>query len=178
MSICQQTERSLGWFNDLYRENASYVYKIALHLIHDPAEAEDLCHDVFLEIIQHPEQYDPERGSVRAWLGVKTRSRALDRLRKQKRQGPNDALDPAVPDSADPTADSVLLKLDLESLHESLRHLPEPQRQALTATYFRSFRQNEWAELTGSPLGTVKSWIRYGVKNIRKHFVQMGRLEP
>ena len=83
MSSCQQTERSLQWFNDLYRQNASFVYKIALHLLNDPVEAEDLCHDVFLEIIQHPEQYDPERGSIKAWLGVKTRSRAIDRLRNK-----------------------------------------------------------------------------------------------
>ena len=178
MPKCQQTEHSLQWFNDLYRQNASFVYKIALHLLRDPVEAEDLCHDVFLEIIQHPEQYDPERGSIKAWLGVKTRSRAIDRLRKQKRQELNNNLEPAGISSTDPTADSVLMKLDMESLHESLQHLPEPQREALTATYFRSLRQHEWAKLTGRPLGTVKSWIRYGLKNIRKQFIHMGWLEP
>ena len=118
------------------------------------------------------------KGQHQGMAGVKTRSRAIDRLRKQKRQELNDTIEQAGISSTDPTADSVLMKLNLENLHESLRHLPEPQREALTATYFRSLRQNEWAKLTGHPLGTVKSWIRYGVKNIRKQFIQMGWLEP
>ena len=79
-----ETEYSLHSFDELYKQNASYVYKIALYIIRDPVEAEDLCHDVFLEVIQHPEQYDPQRGSIKAWLGVKTRRRAIDRLRKQR----------------------------------------------------------------------------------------------
>lgn len=181
----QKTERTpntlhtLQWFDDLYQQNVSYVYKIALYILQNPVEAEDLCHDVFLEIIQHPEQYDPKRGSIKAWLGVKARSRAIDRLRKQKkRQELNNTIEPAGINSTDPTVKQVLMKLDIENLHESLRSLPEPQREALKATYFQSLRQKEWAELTGRPLGTVKSWIRYGVKNIRKQFIQMGWFEP
>jgi RNA polymerase sigma-70 factor (ECF subfamily) len=177
-SWLQGTECSLQWFDDFYKQNVSYVYKIALHIIRDPVEAEDLCHDVFLEVIQHPEQFDPGRGSIKAWLAVKTRSRAIDRLRKQKRQGLNSTPEPAVTNSTDPTAESVLRKLDIESLHESLRHLPKPQREALAATFFQSLRQNELAKLTGRPLGTIKSRIRYGVKNIRKQFASMGWLEP
>ena len=80
--------------------------------------------------------------------------------------------------SADPTADSVLTKLEIESLHESLQLLSEPQREALTATYLRSVRQKDWAKVTGRPLGTVKSWVRYGMNNLRKQFAQMGWLEP
>jgi len=178
-----KTECSLQCFDDLYKQNISHVYKIALYIIKDPVEAEDLCHDVFLEVIQHPEQFDPERGSMKAWLGVKTRSRAIDRLRRKKQQGLSKELN-NVTESAglnsttDPTAESVLMKLEIESLHESLQHLSEPQREALAATYFRSLRQKDWAELTGRPLGTVKSWVRYGVSNIRKQFIQMGWLEP
>ncbi|NMB42013.1 MAG: sigma-70 family RNA polymerase sigma factor [Firmicutes bacterium] len=174
----QKAEFSLQRFDDLYKQNASYVYKIALHITRDPNEAEDVCHDVFLEVIQRPEQYDPRRGSIKAWLGVKTRSRAIDHIRKQKRQRQNNA--PATIDigSKDPTAETVLLKLDIEKLHESLKQLPQTQREALTATYFKSLRQKDWAKLTGRPLGTVKSWIRYGLKNARKQFIQTGWLEP
>ena len=125
-----ETEYSLHSFDELYKQNASYVYKIALYIIRDPVEAEDLCHDVFLEVIQHPEQYDPQRGSIKAWLGVKTRSRAIDRLRKQKIQGANKIVEPVdVNNTADPTAETVLSKFKIESLHESLRHLSEPQRK-------------------------------------------------
>lgn len=173
-----KTEYSLQSFDNLYKENASYVYKIALYIIQDPDEAEDLCHDVFLEVIQRPEQYDPKRGSIKAWLGVKTRSRAIDRLRKKKIQGSNRIVEPGSGNSTDPTAEAVLSKLEIESLHESLRHLSDPQREALAATYLGSVRQKEWAKVTGHPLGTVKSWVRYGVHNLRKQFIQMGWLEP
>jgi RNA polymerase sigma-70 factor (ECF subfamily) len=167
-----KADNSRQWFDELYQQNASYVYKIALHLIRDPVEAEDLCHDVFLEIIQHPEQFDPARGSVKAWLAVKTRSRAIDRLRKQKRQKIKIVTELA--SAIDPTSETVFQQLEKESLHKSLRRLPATQREALAATYFQSLRPKEWAEITGRPLGTVKSWVRYGLNNIRKQFVQMG----
>lgn len=174
----QEEEYSLQWFNDLYEQNASYVYKIALYIIQDPVEAEDLCQDVFLEVIQHPGQFNPGRGSIKAWLGVKTRSRAIDRLRKRNKKKLNNITEPESTESFDPTAESVFNKLEIESLHESLRNLSEPQREALAATFFRSLRQKDWADLKGCPLGTVKSWVRYGVNNIRKQFIQMGWLEP
>lgn len=165
-------------FDNLYQQNASYVYKIALYILQDPLEAEDLCHDVFLEVIRRPEQYDPKRGSIRAWLGVKTRSRAIDRLRRQKVPAVGSIVEPESTGSADPTAEAVLSKLERENLHESLRNLNDSQRGALAAIYFRSMRQKDWAEATGRPLGTVKSLVRYGVNNIRKHFIHTGWLEP
>lgn len=175
-----KAENTLQWLEDLYQQNASHVYKIAFYILQDPVEAEDVCHDVFLDLIQHPEKFDPLRGSIKAWLAVKTRNRAIDRLRKLKRRryGSVYLPEPAAVESCDPTAESVLAKLEIDCLHESLRNLPQPQREALAATYFRSLRQNEWARLTGYPLGTVKSRVRYGVNNIRKQFVQMGWLEP
>lgn len=174
-----KTADSLQWFNDLYQQYVSHVYRIALHMIQDPAEAEDLCHDVFLEVIQRPEQFNPDRGSLKAWLAVKTRSRAIDRLRRQRRQRRIDHMpEPAGIASFDPTAESVLIKMANESLHESLRRLPESQHEALAATYFQSLRQKEWAELNGYPLGTVKSLVRYGINNIRKYFLKMGWMEP
>lgn len=173
-----RSSESLQWFNDLYQQNIPNLYKIALYILQDPVEAEDLCHDVFLEVIQNPEQFDPGRGSVQAWLAVKTKSRAIDRLRKRKQLNLQKLPEPAAVPPVDPTAESVLLKLAKENLHESLKRLPKSQREALAATYFYSFRQREWAAQTGYPLGTVKSLIHYGLRNIRKQFIQMGWLEP
>ena len=170
---------SLQWFNDLYQQNIAHVYKIALYVLKDPGEAEDLCHDVFLEVIRHPEKYDPCRGNTKTWLAVKTRSRAIDRLRKKQRlfvQGESEV--EAASAGIDPTADSVLSKLANENLQRSLRRLPERQREALSATYFQAMPQREWAEQKGYPLGTVKSLVRYGLKNLRKQYLQMGWLEP
>ncbi|NLY39438.1 MAG: sigma-70 family RNA polymerase sigma factor [Firmicutes bacterium] len=177
-ALQQEAERSLQWFDNLYRQNAAHVYQIALFMLRDPVEAEDLCHDVFLEVIQRPEQFDPGRGSVKAWLAVKTRSRAIDRLRRLKREEACAVVKFPLAGETDPTTEKVITKLEIESLHESLQHLPGPQRAAVTATYFHALPQKDWARLTGRPLGTVKSWIRYGLNNLRKQFVHMGWLEP
>ncbi len=165
-------------FDELYKQNISYVHQIALHILQDPIEAEDICHDVFLELIQHPEQFDPNRGSIQAWLAVKTRSRAIDRLRKKQRQVAKEARQTEPVLNHDPTTESAIRKLERERLYDALKQLPASQREAITATYFHSMTQHEWAQLTGHPLGTVKSWVRYGMKNIKKQLIQMGWLEP
>lgn len=83
--LLQQIKRgSKEAFAQFYDEYVEFVFRIALNTIDDRQEAEDVCHDVFLEVYQKPESYDPARGSVAAWLAVKTRSRCLDRLRKKK----------------------------------------------------------------------------------------------
>jgi len=176
-SLPLKTDASLQWFNDLYQQNIAHVYKIALYILKDPGEAEDLCHDVFLEVMRYPEKYDPCRGNVKAWLAVKTRSRAIDHLRKKERLSLQGGTEP-VAAGIDPTADQVLIKLAGENLKKFMGRLPERQREALSATYFQALPQREWAEQKGYPLGTVKSLVRYGLKNLRKQFLQMGWLEP
>lgn len=164
-------------FDELYRRFAPAVYQIARNILQDDLEAEDVCHDVFLELIQHPEQYDPARGSLQAWLAVKTKSRAIDRQRKKQRQMAATQWQEPFP-HRDPTLETAFGQLEREQLREALRRLPACQRDAITATYFQAMTHQEWALRSGHPLGTVKSWIRYGLKNLKKNLIQLGWLEP
>jgi len=164
-------------FGELYRRFAPTVYHIALNILQDAAEAEDVCHDVFLELMQHPDRFDPDRGTLQAWLAVKAKSRAIDRLRRQQRQSAAAPWREPSP-HRDPTGEAVVGRLEREQLHEALNRLPAGQRDAITATYLNAMTHQEWARVSGHPLGTVKSRIRYGLKNIRKNLVQLGWLEP
>jgi len=163
-------------FAQFYERYAPLVYQIALRITGDQMEAEDLCHDIFVEVYRTAGQYQASRGSVEAWLAVKTRSRGLDRLRRRKRQV---AIDPVqLPSKAAVVTpeEAVLHKLTRESVRDALIRLPEAQRQAVCGLYLESQTQQQLADRMGRPLGTIKSLIRYGLNNVRKQLVQLGWL--
>jgi RNA polymerase sigma-70 factor (ECF subfamily) len=108
---------------------------------------------------------------------VKTKTRAIDRLRKKQRQMAAAHIREPVA-HRDPTTESAFGKLEKEHLRKALNQLPPSQREAITATYLHAMTQQEWSRMTGHPLGTVKSWVRYGLKNIKKNLIQIGWLEP
>lgn len=186
------TERAAGLLHELkqgsmeafdlfYEKYASLVYHIALKMTKEQMEAEDICHDVFLEVFRKIDEFDPSRGSVESWLAVKTRSRTLDWLRKKRRMVCEQLETSRIgqPDgTADPIGESVLRHMEKEQLRAALERIPSSQRTALYGKYFESKTQKELSEKLNYPLGTVKSLIRYGINNLRKQFNQLGWLEP
>ncbi|UFJ39704.1 sigma-70 family RNA polymerase sigma factor [Brevibacillus humidisoli] len=171
---------SVTAFEQFYERYASLVLHIAQRVIRDQMEAEDVCHDIFLEVWKKADQYDPERGSVQAWLAVKARTRSLDRLRQTSRLQV-DTVDQSQMDAAtaaDPTEERVLLRLDREALQSALNKIPPSQARAVHGMYYESQTHRELSEKMKRPLGTVKSLVRYGLGNIRKQLSQLGWLEP
>ncbi|MBD2847320.1 sigma-70 family RNA polymerase sigma factor [Paenibacillus sp. IB182496] len=172
----QMCAGSVEAFDRFYQRYAGLVYHIALHHLGDRMEAEDACHDLFLEVLRKGGRYDPQRGTVEGWLAVMARSRCLDRLRRRQRI----VLRPV--DERRQAADAlpeerVLRRLQRDAAVEALRRLPGAQRQVLVAAYSESRTQKEIATAWKVPLGTVKSWMRYGIKNMRKQLSQHGWIE-
>lgn len=154
-------------FNQFYKMHLSYVFHIAFKFVGNKQEAEDICQDVFLEVFQNIQQYDAERGSVKAWLAVKTKSRSLDRLRK-KRPLLVQKLE-EIKIGQETGADVQVLKtLEKDIILEALKELPEKQKRALYLAYFQGETHKEIAMEMNKPLGSVKSFIRYGLNNLRK----------
>ncbi len=177
MMLAELNRGSTAAFERFYEEHAKWVYRIALNMLGDRMEAEDLCHDVFVEVMKKPYQFDPSRGSIESWLAVKTRSRCLDRLRKQRRVVLDDGQRLAASDAGLlSTEETVLRRMERRHLREALERIPSPQREALTGMYFDSYTQQELSRRLDRPLGTIKSLIRYGICNVRKQFNQMGWL--
>lgn len=169
-------EGSLDAFNELYQQYIPLVMHIALKIVHDRMEAEEVCHDVFLEVLRKCRHYDSSRGSLDAWIAVIARSRSKDYLRKKQRRAeyvPIEQQEFVVEQTATPEAETMT-KLDRELVREALAELPLSQQRALYAAYYSEKTHKEIAADWKVPLGTVKSWLRYGIGNLRKQLERKG----
>jgi RNA polymerase sigma-70 factor (ECF subfamily) len=146
----------------LYERHSRAVYAVARSVLRSSQEAEDLTHDVFLEAWRRSDEYSEERGSVRAWLYMRTRSRALDRLKAA-----GHSLRAAVEPSPRATPTSLVERY---RLRERLSKMPDILQQVLILGYFEGMTTSEIAERLGVPVGTVKSRTRLALEALRKRF--------
>lgn len=156
----------------IYDRHAGLVYGIALKFLNNTQESEDLTHDIFLQLAKTA-AYDPERSSLRTFLAVLTRSRALDQLRRRNTQ------DRAVRQRAFRKRLDVTANLPLEDLfqrelsqemHTALTHLSEEQQAVLKLIYYEGLSQPNIAKRLGLPLTTVKARARRGLLKLRQIF--------
>ncbi len=164
--------------SSLYEQYNGLVMRVAYQVTKDWSEAEDVCHDVFVEVLHKAGQYDASRGSVEAWLAVRARCRAMDRLRKRSRlvlaAECEDGSSPIWFKPSESVEQRVLMRLDAERVKRELAHIPELQRAAVYGKYMATLSHKELAESLKRPVGTVKSLIRYGVRNVRKRLEASG----
>ncbi|MBC8071977.1 MAG: sigma-70 family RNA polymerase sigma factor [Deltaproteobacteria bacterium] len=152
----------------IYDRFAGLLMTMAEKILMDRAMAEDLVHDVFLEVWRHAASYDPSRGTVRTWILVRLRSRALDRLRsaKSRREVGSDDQDNHGGVAAEEHEDPMLAP-DRKAVRVALAELPGEQREVLELAYFQGLTSSEIAERMGSPLGTVKSRTAAALAKLR-----------
>lgn len=159
--VAAGSQEALG---QLYDRFAPRMLGLAWRILGTRRDAEDLLHDVFLEIWRRDADYDPERGEVATWLLLRTRSRAIDRLRASgARWQSAEWLDGLV----GPSRDDPVLEPERAQLRCALRRLPESQAEALVLAYFGGLTCREIAERQGVPLGTVKSRMAAAIARLR-----------
>jgi len=153
----------------LYDRHAPRVLGLTSRILGDRDEAEDVLQEVFLQVWRGPARFDASRGSAVTWLLILARSRAIDRLRSLRRRGH----DRQVPIDDHPIASEENLERGAENAQEgaavrrALEALPPDQRRALELAYFDGYTQSEIAQMTGAPLGTVKTRLRQGMMKLR-----------
>lgn len=164
--LAEDPTRALG---ELYDRHARLVYGIARAILASTAEAEDLTQEVFLGLCRES-RYDPQRGTLAAFLVTVTRSRALDKLRSTgrklellRRWGGEIAREGA---TSDPVMEASLTERS-RSVRQALAQLPDNQRRVLELAYFGELSQSEIASKLDAPLGTVKTWARRGLFTLR-----------
>jgi RNA polymerase sigma-70 factor (ECF subfamily) len=123
--------------------------------------------DVYSQVWRKAERYDPERGSVLAWLGNMARSRAIDLLRSRARQQRSSEVLALEFSNTLDLEDEVASSEVRRRINQALEALPSEQRRAIELTYVNGYSVTEAAARLGVPLGTVKSRVRYGLKRLR-----------
>ena len=157
-------------FERLYRITADRLYGICVRVLTDRAAAEEVLQEVYASVWRKAAQYDSGRAGAMNWLGTLARNRAIDRLREQPARGVFAGIDAAA-ELADPAAspaqaaEALIEHRRLESCVEQL----EPRRRSLIRdAFFEGFTYEELARRAQAPLGSVKSWIRRGLLQLRE----------
>ena len=155
---------------DLYDRYKTMAYSIAYRITNDATLAEDVVQDAFLGAWRNAARYVEGRGSVKTWLLSIVHHRAIDAIRRRRPTTELPEIDAGLPEALtlpDVWAE-VSASLDSVTVREALVALSDVQREALELAYFGGLTQQEIAERTGTPLGTVKSRMRLGLLAMRR----------
>lgn len=166
--IAAGDSEALGRF---YDETKRLAYGLALRILRDSLDAEDIVIEAYTQIWRNAGQFRPDRGTPQTWLLTIVRSRAIDRLRSQRTRQALTAPDSGAADQAaapDPSAEAALIHDERAAqVRAALSQLPEATQKALLLAYFGGKSHSEIASELGEPLGTVKTRIRRGLQALR-----------
>jgi len=154
---------------ELYDRYGRLVYSLILRVVHDPGIAEDLVQETFLRVWNRMGGFDAKKGSMGPWLLAVARNRSIDYLRSaggRERQSvefeENDH--PALYRDME---QEILSSDRARRVQSAIDRLSPNQRQVIELAYFEGLSQTEMAHRMGQPLGTVKTWVRTALKNLR-----------
>jgi RNA polymerase sigma-70 factor (ECF subfamily) len=151
---------------EVYDQFSSLVYGLALRVIGDPRAAEDVSQDVFVWIWERPEAFDPDRGSLRTWLGTIAHRRAVDHVRREEARRRRSERDAALARPVPDVGELAAALVTAERVRAALDVLPDEQRQAIDLAYFGGRTYREVAEVLGIPEGTAKSRLRLALRKV------------
>jgi RNA polymerase sigma-70 factor (ECF subfamily) len=163
-------------FAAFYDRYADLAFTLIRRILPQPAEAEDVLQEVFWQAWVEAASYDRRRGSPEAWVLMRARSRAIDRLRAIRRRTETFVapVDDRTAQAADPTAPSPGTLAEGRTLVQTaLAVLPDAQRRVIELAFYEGLTQVEIAQRLGEPLGTVKTRTRAGLERLRSHFTTL-----
>ncbi|GAB0112803.1 RNA polymerase sigma factor [Acidisoma sp. C75] len=154
-------------FRSLYDSQSSRLHGLALRITRDPALAADATHDAFVQVWNQAVRFDPAKGAAAAWLISILRYRALDITRRRSRE--QGGYEPPEQEDESPSALALLESSDEgAALRRCLDELEPDRRRLLMQAYADGLSHSEIADKTGTPLGTVKSWIRRSLASLKR----------
>jgi RNA polymerase sigma-70 factor (ECF subfamily) len=157
-----------GALEIFYERHKVVAYSIAVRILGNTADAEDVLQDVFLNVWRSAATFRVDRGNPRSWLLSLVHHRSIDRLRGRQRRPVTVAMETEMdlPDNTDVWRD-VAQNLTRQQVGAALEGLPADQREAIELAYFKGYTHQQIAELTAVPLGTVKGRMRLGLHKLR-----------
>ena len=165
-------------FRELFGKYAPTARALALRILRRPFLANETVQEAFLALWRHPQGYERDRGSVRAWLMSTVHHRAVDLVRREeahRRRTEGTLPDPVPEDPAEQAVHAVGVPEERAAVRTALADLPTEQRQVIELLYFEGLTQSQVAERTGLPLGTVKSRVLLAMRRMRAALGAMER---
>lgn len=161
---------SVDAFEVLYDRYSARAYRLARSICHDQGHAEDAIQEAFLSLWKSRAAYQPQRGTVAAWLLTAVRYRAIDVTRRDHKHASRRTGEHAL--ALHPTqgafADQVANRDEADRLRALLNRLPDAQREVITLAFYGELNHTEIATALGLPAGTVKGRMRLGLHKLRE----------
>jgi len=159
--------RDRAAFETLYRRTSPKLFAICLKVLRDRSEAEDTLQDVYVTAWNQAATFNPQLSSAMTWLGTIARNRAIDRIRRRRTQPLDEAATEEIVDEAPTPAALAQLSEERQRLEHCLQALPDTQRHAIREAFFTGSSYAELAARMSVPLGTMKSWIRRSLMQLK-----------
>jgi RNA polymerase sigma-70 factor, ECF subfamily len=159
-------------FASFYDQYSGLLFSIAVKVLNDAKEAEDVLQEVFMQIWNKADAYDPQLGKPASWAVTLTRNKAIDRIRASQRR--SKILEQAtveanvLPDHSPSANEKLHGKENAEMIRSVVAALPPDQRRAIELAFFSGLTQDEIAKTLQEPLGTIKARIRRGMLKLRE----------
>ena len=156
-------------FARLYDATSSRVVGLAVRVVRDPAQAEEVAQEAFLEIWKTSGRFDPAKGSPSGWMLTIVHRKAVDRVRSAEASTRRDTTyhQRNQPVEHDSTAEAATASLEARRVRQALADLTPVQREALELAYFGGYTHTEVATMLELPVGTAKTRIRDGLIRLR-----------
>lgn len=160
--------RDRAAFNQLYSQTSSKLFGVLLRMLKNEQLAEDVLQDTYVRIWRKADTYRAGRNEPMTWLHSIARYRAIDLIRKHRKESRDRGIDEALEQSN--PAFSVLEnleRLDKEKLMDCLKELDQDHSDAIVSSYCEGYSHSELSEKLKKPVGTIKSWIRRGLQSLK-----------
>lgn len=154
----------------LYDRHATLLYTVIIRIVGEPAEAQDLLHDLFVTLPKRAAAFRPDGGRAVGWLLTAARNLALDRVRSDNRRREllkQAALEPETPFGQNEVETGGAYSDETATLRDCVQQLSEVQKRALELAYFEGMTHDEISTLLAEPLGTIKARIRRGLMAVK-----------
>ena len=157
-----------GAFAELYRRTSAKLFGVCLRMLVDHGEAEEVLQEIYTTVWRRAQSFDATRASAITWLMALARNKVIDRLRQRHEHAPSHQvdLDGLVDDQPGPATQAEASQ-EYRRLQQCLEALEPRQRQSVRAAFFSGATYSELAMRCQVPLGTMKSWIRRGLLQLR-----------
>jgi RNA polymerase sigma-70 factor (ECF subfamily) len=167
-------------FAELYRRTSPHLYAVAIRILREPAAAEEVLQEAFVNIWSHAGRYAAELSQPQTWLASIVRNRCLDRLRRRDldrvslTRDDDEETEIELPADGTSSIDLLIAGAEAASVRDCVQALEGRQKQAIALAFFQGLTHAELARALREPLGTVKSWVRRGLARLKQCLEQAG----